>query len=66
MNLKGILIIITRKKFFFILIKKVYTTGEVLWFKAYITNAASNNFSQLSKICYVEFISNDKKQLMQE
>ncbi len=45
--------------------KTVYTTGEVLWFKAYVTNAASNSFSLLSKICYVEIISDEKKQLMQ-
>ncbi len=45
--------------------KTVYATGEVLWFKAYITDAASNNFSMLSKICYVEIVSDDKKQLMQ-
>jgi hypothetical protein len=45
--------------------KTVYITGEVIWFKAYITNAASNNFSSLSKICYVEIISADKKVLLQ-
>jgi hypothetical protein len=45
--------------------KTVYTTGEVLWFKAYITDAVSNTFSSLSKICYVEIINNDKKSLLQ-
>ncbi len=45
--------------------KTVYATGEVLWFKAYITDASSNNFSALSKICYVEIISEDKRPLMQ-
>jgi hypothetical protein len=45
--------------------KTVYATGEVIWFKAYVTDAASNNFSLLSKICYVEIISADKKALLQ-
>lgn len=45
--------------------KTVYATGEVIWFKAYITNANSNAISFLSKICYVEIISNDKKPLLQ-
>ncbi len=45
--------------------KTVYTTGEVVWFKAYITNAASNKLSALSKICYVEIITADKKNLLQ-
>jgi hypothetical protein len=44
--------------------KTVYATGETLWFKAYITDAA-NNFSLLSKICYVEIITADKKVLLQ-
>ena len=45
--------------------KTVYTTGEILWFKAYITNATDNNFSSLSSICYVEVFSSDKKPLLQ-
>jgi hypothetical protein len=45
--------------------KTVYTAGEILWFKAYITNAADNNFSSLSSICYVEVFSADKKPLLQ-
>ncbi|HEY5406344.1 MAG TPA: hypothetical protein VIJ92_04615 [Ginsengibacter sp.] len=45
--------------------KTVYTTGEVIWFKVYITDAASNKFSLLSKICYVEIITADKKNLLQ-
>lgn len=54
-----------QEKVFLHIDKTVYATGEVLWFKAYITNAVSNNFSMLSKICYVEIISDNKKQLMQ-
>ncbi len=45
--------------------KTVYTTGEVIWFKAYITNGASNKLSPLSKICYAEIIAADKKSLLQ-
>jgi hypothetical protein len=45
--------------------KSIYATGEILWFKAYITNAISNKLSTLSKICYVEIISADKKALLQ-
>lgn len=45
--------------------KTVYVTGEILWFKCYITDAASNKLSALSKICYVEVIGNDKRKLLQ-
>jgi hypothetical protein len=45
--------------------KTVYTAGEILWFKAYITNATGNNFSSLSSICYVEVFTTDKKPLLQ-
>ncbi|MEO8766302.1 MAG: hypothetical protein ABI416_18525 [Ginsengibacter sp.] len=45
--------------------KTVYATGEVLWFKAYITKVTDNNFSSLSSICYVEIFSSDNKPLLQ-
>jgi hypothetical protein len=45
--------------------KTVYSTGEILWFKAYVTNAVTNKFSMLSKICYVEIVGADRKILMQ-
>ena len=45
--------------------KSVYATGELLWFKCYLTSAATNNFSLLSSICYVEVISEDKRPLLQ-
>ncbi|MEP6584578.1 MAG: hypothetical protein ABJA90_09940 [Ginsengibacter sp.] len=45
--------------------KSVYVTGEILWFKCYVTDASNNRLSPLSKICYVEVISGDKKQLLQ-
>lgn len=45
--------------------KSVYASGEIIWFKAYVTNVNNNNFSSLSKICYVEVVSADKKALLQ-
>ena len=45
--------------------KSVYATGEVIWLKAYISNAFSNEPSTLSKICYVEVINADKKPVLQ-
>ncbi len=45
--------------------KTVYITGEILWFKCYITDAVSNHLSALSKICYIEVINNDNRQLLQ-
>ncbi|HWH62796.1 MAG TPA: hypothetical protein VNS50_05960, partial [Ginsengibacter sp.] len=54
-----------QEKVFLHIDKSVYATGEVLWFKAYITNANSNQLSSLSKICYVEILGADKKPLLQ-
>lgn len=45
--------------------KTVYSTGEIIWLKAYITDAATNMLSPLSKICYVEITGTDKKVLLQ-
>jgi hypothetical protein len=45
--------------------KTVYASGEILWFKTYVTDANTNCFSFLSKICYVEIIGADKKPLLQ-
>lgn len=45
--------------------KTVYATGEVLWFKTYIVSAGTNRLSSLSKICYVEIISADRKPILQ-
>src|ERR1700733_2808642 len=45
--------------------KTVYSTGEIIWLKTYITDASSNSPSPLSSICYVEIISQDMKPLVQ-
>ena len=34
-----------------------YTAGDDIWFKAYLTNAINNEFSQLSDVMYAELIS---------
>ena len=54
-----------QEKVFLHVDKSVYVTGEILWFKCYVTNAGNNTLSLLSKVCYVEIISNDKKQILQ-
>jgi hypothetical protein len=45
--------------------KTVYAIGEVIWFKAYILNAQNNTPSLLSKICYVEVLSDENKPMLQ-
>lgn len=54
-----------QEKIFLHLDKTVYATGEILWFKAYVTDAATNQFSSLSKIVYVEIINADNTPVMQ-
>lgn len=43
--------------------KSVYVAGEILWFKLYTVDAASNHLSGLSKIAYVEVIDSLGKQM---
>lgn len=45
--------------------KSFYLTGEVVWFKAYVTDAVFNMPANQSKICYVEIINKDLKQVLQ-
>lgn len=45
--------------------KSVYVTGEILWFKAYITSANDHKPSSLSHICYVEIIDRKNKAIIQ-
>lgn len=54
-----------REKVFLHTDKTVYASGEILWFKCYITDAATHRVSLLSSICYVEILSDDKKPLLQ-
>ncbi|MEP7252977.1 MAG: hypothetical protein ABI683_11380, partial [Ginsengibacter sp.] len=53
-----------QEKVFLHVNKTVYLTGEMIWFKCYVTNG-SNSLSQLSKICYVEVLGNDKRSVLQ-
>jgi len=45
--------------------KSFYTTGEILWFKLYVTNALSNNPIDLSKVAYIEIYNKDLKPVLQ-
>jgi len=54
-----------QEKIFLHLDKTVYASGEIIWFKAYVTDAATNQFSPLSKIGYVEIINADNTPIMQ-
>jgi hypothetical protein len=42
-----------------------YLTGEVIWFKAYVTNAVTSRFSSLSKVLYVEVLNNLSQPVLQ-
>ena len=45
--------------------KEFYLAGEILWFKLYVVDAASHRQIDLSKIAYVEVISNDQHPALQ-
>jgi hypothetical protein len=45
--------------------KTVYTIGEILWFKIYEVDGFLNTPLSLSKIAYVEIISNESKPVLQ-
>ncbi len=45
--------------------KSFYLTGEIVWFKVYVTDAVLNKPSEISKICYVEIINKDLKSVLQ-
>jgi hypothetical protein len=45
--------------------KEFYLAGEILWFKLYVVDAASHRQIDLSKIAYVEIISNDQHPALQ-
>src|SRR6185437_11600572 len=54
-----------QEKIFLHLDKSVYASGEIIWFKAYVTDAKNNQFSPLSKIGYVEIINADNSPILQ-
>jgi hypothetical protein len=45
--------------------RSFYLTGDVIWFKAYVVNAANSQFSSLSKVLYVEVINNLNQPVLQ-
>jgi hypothetical protein len=45
--------------------KDFFTAGEIIWFKAYAVNAATNEPTDLSKVAYVELLDADKKPALQ-
>jgi len=45
--------------------RSYYLCGQILWFKAYITNAASNELLSLSKVAYVEILNQQHQPVMQ-
>ena len=56
---------IPREKIFAHTDKGFYLAGEVLWFKLYIADASSHQLLDLSKIAYVELLTNDHKPVLQ-
>lgn len=45
--------------------RNFYITGEIIWFKLYITNAINNNLSDLSKIAYTELVDANNRVFLQ-
>ena len=56
---------VPQEKIFAHIDKSFYLAGETLWFKLYLTDASSHQLLDLSKVAYVEIISNDKKPALQ-
>ena len=45
--------------------RSFYLCGEVLWFKAYVTNAANNHPLSLSKVVYIEVLNTEHQPVLQ-
>ena len=45
--------------------RSFYLCGEVLWFKAYVTNAANNRPLSLSKVVYIEVLNKEHQPVLQ-
>lgn len=54
-----------REKMFAHINKGFYTTGEILWFKLYCTDAKDNKPIDLSKVAYVELIDETHNAVLQ-
>ena len=55
----------TNEKIFVHTDKEFYVAGEIVWFKLYVVDAATHRQSALSKVAYVEIISNDQHPALQ-
>ena len=44
--------------------KAFYVAGEIIWFKIYAVDAHLNHPLALSKVCYIELISKDNRQVL--
>ncbi len=54
-----------QEKIYITLDRELYLAGEILWFKVYCVNASTHQFSDLSKVAYVELIGEDSALHMQ-
>lgn len=45
--------------------KEQYLTGEILWFKVYNVDAATNKLNDLSKVAYIELLDQQNKPVVQ-
>jgi hypothetical protein len=45
--------------------KDFYMTGELVWFKIYVTDALQHRPLQMSKVCYVELLAKDNRPVLQ-
>src|SRR5689334_21001681 len=54
-----------QEKLFLHVDKSIYTVGEIVWFKIYAVDGFLNQPLSLSKIAYVEIISNEAKPVLQ-
>jgi hypothetical protein len=55
-----------REKIFLHIDRKLYLSGEIIWFKGYCTYREMNILSDVSKVMYVEVLDNQNKPVMSE
>jgi hypothetical protein len=53
------------EKLFLHVAKNFYLPGEIIWFKAYITDAVLNKPLHVSKVAYIELLDNNNKPVLQ-
>src|SRR4030042_6548 len=55
-----------REKIFLHIDRKLYLSGEIIWFKGYCTYKDINLLSDVSKVMYVEVLNNQNKPILSE